>query len=281
MKRKMKFHIIIVIIAFSCICVSCSKKIATEEQLYKYVRQNYGEATFIQSERTDTSLTCYFEDDEYLFPYWIKSKIVDFNMDGSSFFKYEEKTSNFENQYYYILYQYLQNSFDMMEKTYDISIYNIRIETGKEIIPDGGLVEIAFKNTEEEYISTISQKVGRLYCDADTRNYLKQVHIKAYDDNGVYLGRQNIDTNQYTSFAEEELTRFQLLAKSKDSTAKYQYLKTISLHEFAEMTQISIDKLEPQNGSSVTLYYFSTDKGVAFFIANVLYNGDCYSDYRG
>lgn len=93
------------------------------------------------------------------------------------------------------------------------------------------------------------------------------------------MGKQNIDENRFIPFAEEELLRFQLLAKGKNQTAKYQYMQRISLQEFSERINIPIDKLQPQNESSVMLYYFITDKGTSFYVANVIINGECYSDY--
>lgn len=281
MKNKIKTHILIIIAVVSCVCISCSKKIASEEQLYKYVCKNYGKAAFIRSERTDTSLTCYFEDQEYHFSYWAESNIADFNLDNSSFFKFEVKTSDFEEQYYYALYHRIQNSLPVIEDEYNISISDTKIKTGRASVQNNGLLDIVFQNPEEADVSAISQKVATIYRDADTRGYWKQSFINTYDHNGTYLGKQDIDANRYITFAEEELSRFRLLAKERNNTADYQYMKTVSLHDFSEMVDIPIDNMEPQNKSSVTIYYFITSKGVTFFVANILYNGECYSDYGG
>lgn len=279
MKKSFKINIIIAV--FCCLCISCSKKTASEEQMYKYVLKNYGEATFIHSEKTNQALTYYYKDNEYQFDYWVESKISDFHVDGSSFFKFEKKVSNFEEQYYYALYQQLQKSFHAMEIDYHISISDTKIKTGWSSVHTNGFVEIIFQDTDEECISAICQGVANLIREADTRTYWDQAFIKAYDCNGTYLGRQNISENRFITFTEEELSRFQLLAKGKNQTAKYQYMQSLSLEEFSEKVKIPIDKLQPQNESTVTLYHFLTDDGVAFFVANVIVNGECLSDYSG
>lgn len=166
-----------------------------------------------------------------------------------------------------------------MEIDNHISISDTKIKAGSSSVPKNGFVKIVFQDTDEEHVSVICQCVANLIREADTRSYWDQAFIKAYDYNGIYLGKQNIDENRFIPFSEEELLRFQLLAKGKNQTAKYQYMQRISLQEFSERINIPIDKLQPQNESSVMLYYFITDKGTSFFVANVIINGECYSDY--
>jgi len=281
MKNKIKIYILINIAVVFFGCISCSGKIDSEDKLYKYVCENYGNATLIRSERTDASFTCYFEDQEYHFSYWVESSIADFNLDNSSFFKFEVKKSNFQEQYYYALYHQIQNVLPIIEDEHNISISDTKIKTGRTSVQNNGLLDITFHNPEEADISAISQKVGMIYHDADTRGYWKQTFINTYDHNGTYLGKQDITANRFITLAEEELSRFCLLAKEQNNTAEYQYMKTVSFHDFSEIADMPIDKMEPQNESSVTLYYFITNKGVTFFVANILYNGECYSDYSG
>lgn len=95
MKKILKIYTVIAM--FCCLCISCSKRTASEGEMYQYVLKKYGEATFVYSEKTDQILTCYYKDNEYQFDYWVESKISDFHMDGTSFFEFEKKSQTLMN----------------------------------------------------------------------------------------------------------------------------------------------------------------------------------------
>lgn len=259
--------------------MSCSKKIASEKQMSKYANKNYGKATLVESEKTEEYLICHFTDNEYGFTYWVKSRIADFQMDGSVFFRFETKDSNFEEQYYYKLCEELQDSFEEMEQKYNINILIAEKKPWNNINRQA-LVKIIFQDFTEESVVEISKEVSQLFVEADTRKYWDQASIQMYDSYEKTLGRYGIGSQEYTSYEELELARFKLISLSHNQKAEFQYSETIEVEEFLEMVDIPIDKLDFQGHESVTLYYFSVNKGPVFYIANVLYSGDCYSNYR-
>lgn len=276
--RPLKFFAQIPIIA--ALCTACSSMPVSEHSMNKYIAENYGDAKLLRQEKEQKSITYFYEDTEYGFEYQIKSFSSGFTMDGSTFFNYEDKDSDFEEQYYACLTQQLSEELHQLEENYSVTIEPAEIKTGGYTVKSFGLADIVMHEDNQHLAPKISQAVADLYRDKDRRHFWKEGCVNVFTADHKSLGCFDIRQNCYLTPEENDIERFQVMAKQKDATSTYQYLKTISIEEFLQTASVSLDDLQDKDVETVTLYYFSTESGQLYYIANVIYQGDLFSTFQ-
>lgn len=269
--QRMAIFLSIVVSAF--IVSACSSDPASGSKLLRYAKMNYGDAVCVSVEETNDSRTCYFQDEEYGFSYWVKSTRNAFSMDGSKFFHFEDKQSNFEDAYYQYLYEALRQVFDDVKDRYRAEIVPVDLSSSNSLtVRNLGLVSLYVSNTEETNIIEVCREITEQYQDMDQRGYFADAFIIVYDMNSQRLGKYSLAEGEFLDVQEEKVKHFQMLAKLKDETSEYQYRKSVLAEEFTELADIPAE--------SVSLYYFQTENGQLYYIADVIIHGEYYSNYK-
>lgn len=272
-KTWMKFPLI------AALCTACSAAPVSEHTMNQYIAQNYGSAELIKQKKGDKSITYFYKDNEYGFEYWIRSFSSGFSMDGSTFFPYEDKDSDFEEQYYAAVTGQLSEAFRQLEEQYHVTITAAEIKAGGYTVKSFGLADVTLGAGNLSSAAEISQAVADLYLAKDTRKFWREGRVNVYTADHESFGCFDISEGRYVTLEETDVERFQILAEQKDKSSQYQYLKTVSMEEFLQDTGIS--RMDLQNGTNetVTLYYFSTKSGKLYYIADVIYQGDLFSTF--
>lgn len=276
-KRKPFTVIIFVLIAM--LCVSCSSAPVTRKEMDRYVAKTYGTGIFLKEEKTADATTYYYEDKKCGFQYWVKSFSSGFNVDNSTFFKYEDKNSNFEEQYYVYITEQLEADIMELEQKYNVDIEKTEIKTEGCSVKDLGLANIILPADKKKLAPELSGIVARLYQKKDSRNFWKEGYVNIYTDDNECLGYYDIGREGYLTSDEKDIERFEILAEQKDKSSVYEYSQTVSMEEFLELTGLSLDDVQEKDQEEVIMRFFRTKKGKKFFIADVIYQGDLYSDF--
>lgn len=184
----------------------CACSLQSPEELEQYAKTKYGKASVVKEEKEEDSVTCYLKDKEYGFEYWITSKMVTFNVDGSDFFDYTAQTSNFEKAYYQECLEIIEDDMDNLEEKYE---FETEYKTPDVYRYDNDvLLEIRSEGLSDRDAEDILKEVSDLLTDYDTRKYWVGKTVKAYD-NDQYIGSYDIWNDEYKTAEEEEAEKQQ------------------------------------------------------------------------
>lgn len=108
----------------------------------RYVNETFGPAQFLKEERDIKAVIYFYKDNEFNFEYWVKSYSSGFTIDGSTFFHFEDKDTNFPGKYYECISKQLREDFYELEGKYAIKIEPIETERNGSVDTHNGLFKV-------------------------------------------------------------------------------------------------------------------------------------------
>ena len=187
MKKTLLFILIITIIISCCGCslFKGSVKLASKSEILSYAKKNFGSATVLSVEETDSKIKYTLKDNTYGFEYFITSTVSSEGMDGTTFWYKEAKVSDYDFQ----LFNYVVSTTEVQEFMQDaqISMENCRIYTTE--------------NTNLHNLKSIIMQIGEVIHRYDKKNVLEGELIFIEDASGNWIG--SYDYNKQTVTIDE------------------------------------------------------------------------------
>ena len=219
-------------------CTKDSVHLATEYEMKAYVKDNFGDATYLRKEsrEDDKCIIYYFKDNQFGFEYYVGSYVSSTGMDGSTFWYYESKNDNFHSKY-------------------NESIIN---QIGGVQLPDGAYFKLyeyssddifAFVNMSNDVdinatINAVSELSLRL-TSVDTRRFLDEKEIIICDANKKWLGRYDIYEKEYKS---ETLATFEYFNQRAEEIMG---IENVSINGSKTMKQSDVPGLGNENIANI------------------------------
>lgn len=275
-----KKHILFFLTFLFVLCTGCSSSPIPRTKMDRYVNETFGPAQFLKEERDTKAIIYFYKDNEFNFEYWVKSYSSGFTIVGLTFFHFEDKDTNFPGKYYECISKQLREDLYELEGKYAIKIETIETERNGSVDTHNGLFKVILPSDASSSPEEISYIIASLCKEKDKRNFFKEGHIHMLNHEDELYGYYDLALEKYVSAKEADIERFQIIACQKDKSSKYEYSETISIHEFLQKTGILLEDLQEKDRTEVTLYYFRTNSGKIYFMADVIYHGDLYSDFN-
>lgn len=277
----MKTCKIVSLLVIASICTSCSSKLSSTDEIMRYAQKEYGKSELVRVENTEEKTRCYLKDTRYGFEYWVDSRVENFSFDGTTFFKYEDKASSFDDEYSKFIEDNIKDNLEELKNEYDIETYRYKLLNVKE----HGVINVVFKKDNLDGKLKILKTIGDLYKGIDTREYFKDTFIVVHEDTD-YIGKYYLSTDKFVTIEEEDIDKFTSMATRQNRDAQFSHKEQIEKAEFLEMTGLSEYEIDSKINSEadeegmVTLYYFSLPNGNEFYISDVTVHGINYTDYN-
>ena len=253
-------------------CVSNPDEVtlATEQQVARYVKREYGDATVFSKETGSNSVTYRLKDDEYGFEYSVTSAATAIWVDGvdgyveetvSSFYK-ETKTDNFEAAY--------RRCF---EDTYgeDIKAVSAGHRVDVQLFRNCDFITVAAGN--EDRVFEACRDVWDIVTGYDQRGHWKDEKISVCVG-GEYIGSYN---GQFIDREQEEIDDilYSAAVEMKEPIRLLRFIRkeTVPMREFVGMEPGRIVDVVATGSDDrmITVYYFSFREN-EYFITDVLVN---------
>ncbi|MDO5559849.1 MAG: hypothetical protein Q4F95_09660 [Oscillospiraceae bacterium] len=182
-----------IILCLSMMLFSSGCSAALKSEMVSYSRKNFGDANCISYSYTEEKSTAVMEDKQYGFTYTVTSSIDDFNLDGSSFFKYENKYSDFFDKYT----RYIMGT-QMFGEMLDEYNAEVKFDSAKCVF---------LKISDTENAVSAAGKLSEIIKDTDTRKYIIGENFVIYisDKNDNPAGEYSLDDSCYSSPEEAEI----------------------------------------------------------------------------
>ncbi len=251
----------------SCSFSKESVKLSSQKQMQKYVNEKYGQSDFVKTVKdTDDSVRYVFKDSQYGFEYYASSYVSDISIDGSVFGYTENKSCNFDEEYYEYIKSQISGNINKLEKD-----YNFQTEWLNYPCSDAFAFVRFQENYNENNTSEAMQSFGKLVSDIDTRHYYKTIY--AYDINDNSAGIFDFIQNKYLNPVEADIQFFMERAESIcGGKVEYLYSENVIIKDIPEIENHYIVHIlgqeEKTMNDSAVLYYFEY-KGEKYFISDV------------
>ncbi|MBQ8806505.1 MAG: hypothetical protein IJZ68_08630 [Bacteroidaceae bacterium] len=238
-------------------------KLASKAELKSYAQQEYGSAEFVREENTETSRTCYFQDREYGFEYYVTSYKSAVGLDATTFWYQEVKRSNFESEYCQAVWARL----DLSEVPTNVTVECAKYVTdsvdiiGYITIPDKFSADIG---------ADVAMNLGKQIMVMDNRDVLENTMIILQDANEHWIGRFDFAENKYIS--EEMANRSYYHRRAQEIMRCEDVMLTESemmrMEDVPGLSEENIANVLGSDYSIVTCYYFLSGHK-KYFIADV------------
>ena len=164
----------------ACVCalLFCSCSVKSKGSLISYAKSEFGDCKFVSQEVTgsgnDTVRTVYLIDEDTGIEYTVTSRMVDMNIDGSSFGYAEQTSSDFTNLYIDYILEDAEDDLDEVKEEYDFELDGFYLYFNSR--PSSSQVEEA------------ATKVRDIIEEYDTKGILEPVYLAYAEDGKAYLG---------------------------------------------------------------------------------------------
>ena len=232
---------------------ACSVK--SKRQLMDYARSTYGDADLVGSHSNlgKEIVTVTMKDKDTGIEYTVTSQMMDVTVDGSSFGKQEQTSSDFEEKYYdYLLEKAGDDLGDLADK------YNFSYEL------DYGTITITFADRES---SKNAEEAARKFAEE-----LKKIDIKQkmpseyvlYVEGNVYIGYYNSEHDEYSESSEFDIIDY--VHENYDADAEFLDSMFSYIDQFLSNEEVD-EKFPGHDGSPSGNAYYFKDKNGEIFVA--------------
>lgn len=265
-----------VIVAAICICllgglVGCGE-VASEADLKRYAKIQYGEAEFLSSEKGEDSLTCYFRDEELGFEYYVTSYLSDINIDGTHFGVTEGKQSDYEEKYFTCIAELVME--DKKTKGFSARLVRKNVELGIF----GMLGIISPTDSTDTYNEVCC--LGELLREYDKEKRFEGLLYVVTED-GEENGSYDVAERIYLSPMETEADFYmESMKQYVGKKPKFLYHEKLLLEEvpgIATTKRMDVLGAPEYETEGVDVYYFELDDATYFITNYYVYEDDEYS----
>lgn len=171
----------------------CNAKIATKSQLLDYANETYGKAKYLDYYEDDGKSYLILKDAEYGFEYSVWSYVKDFSVDGSKFGEYENKESDFlENYENFIREEYADEFTDLENKHQSKTQWNEFYSPKNNY--EASIISLYIST--EENAEVIAKEFYDIIDKIDTRKFFSKGSIGVlFDDE--YIGEYSFLDDRY------------------------------------------------------------------------------------
>ena len=246
---------------------ACSVK--SKRQLMDYARSTYGDADLVGSHSNlgKKIVTVTMKDKDTGIEYTVTSQMMDVTVDGSSFGKQEQTSSDFEEKYYDYLLEKAGDDLGVLEDKYNFS-YEL----------DYGTITITFAYRES---SKNAEEAARKFAEE-----LKKIDIKQkmpseyvlYVEGNVYIGYDNSEHDEYSESSEFDIIDY--VHENYDADAEFLDSMFSYIDQFLSNEEVD-EKFPGHDGSpSGNAYYFKDKNGEIFVVIDLKEFGADKSEIR-
>lgn len=166
----------------ACVCalLFCSCSVKSKGSLISYAKSEFGDCKFVSQEVTgsgnDTVRTVYLIDEDTGIEYTVTSRMVDMNIDGSSFGYAEQTSSDFTNLYIDYIHENASDELSDIEDEYKVEI-------------EDNLGKILFEaRPSEGQPEAVARAVDDVVSGYDVKDLLDITYLVYAEDGDAYLG---------------------------------------------------------------------------------------------
>lgn len=247
---------------------ACAPK--NRRELMNYARRTYGDADLVGSHSNhgkDEILTVTMKDKATGIEYTVTSKMTDVYVDGSSFGRIEQTTSDFEEKYCeYLLEQAGSGLADLADE------YGFTYEL------DYGIITITFADRES---SNKAEEAVRRFADELKKSDVKQKmpsEYVIYAEGNVYIGYYDSEHDEYSASSEFDIIDY--VHENYDAEAVFLDSMYSYIGQFLSDEEVN-EKFPGHDGSPAgNAYYFKDKNGENFIVIDLKEFGADRSEIR-
>ena len=248
-------------------CVGCGK-VATTKDLLKYAKQTYGACKLVSKSESEESNTIVVHDKLQDFDYEVSSRIVDFAVDGSTFFTYPSTQDTF---YSSLSTKIVQEQQDTISEYCDK--YMAEYKEGYPEMKSLGCFNVYSKGEGE----VIALDVATILQTYNKKNRLDGWTISVYNiaDTTEKFGAVTLPDIKWVSY-DEEVINFYVDAIHRQIGEDAEYIRADQ--GFFEETDADIHKVAafmgtdyPTENKSVVMFYWFRKDNQMYYLCDFQY----------